>query len=417
MRRTLVMLLAGGGGTRLNVLAKARAKPAVPFAGMYRIIDFAMSNVMNSDVNRVAVLTQYKPLSLNDHIGQGEAWDLSGRMRGAKILPPRTGEAASDWYKGTADAIRQNFDLIDQINPERILILSGDHIYFMNYNRLVNFHTESDADVTIAMMRVPWEDTNHFGIASVDDRNRITAWEEKPVEAKSNLASLGIYVFNTAYLKRMLRETGENDFGHGIIPAALREKSVFAYPYVGYWKDVGTLQAYWDASMDLIRPDSGVDLARWRVRTNLEMDSRVGDRPPTLITHDAEVKNSIVSPGCHIEGSVVRSILSPGVRVARGARVVDSIVMHDCAIEQDVLVDRAILDKEVTVGRATIIGHGEEGIPNAETPDHLHTGLTLIGKKATIPAGVKLGRNSIVDAWVRADAFPKGEIPAGSTIR
>lgn len=410
------MLLAGGGGTRLNILAQPRAKPAVPFAGMYRIIDFTMSNVMNSRIDHVAVLTQYKPLSLNSHIGSGEAWDLRGRTREAKILPPRTGEAESDWYKGTADAIRQNFDYIDRFDAERVLILSGDHIYRMDYAAMVDYHKRSNADLTVAMMRVPREDVRHFGIGETDAEGRLTAWIEKPETSKSNLASLGIYVFESEYLRRMLDVTGEHDFGHGIIPRAVGRDRVFAYGYNDYWRDVGTIQAYWEANMDLLDPASGIDLASWGLRTNLELEGRIGDRPPALLTSHADVDNSVISPGCHIEGRVIRSVLSPGVHVERGATVTDSVVMHNTWIGGEAAVDRAILDKHVTVGDGATVGTGDRSVPNAASPDHLYTGLVVAGRRAEIPAACTVGRNSILSPFVREEDYPAREIPPGSTI-
>ena len=410
------MLLAGGGGTRLNILAQPRAKPAVPFGGMYRIIDFTLSNIMNSGVDHAAVLTQYKPLSLNSHVGGGEAWDLSGRTRGAKILPPRTGETESDWYKGTADAIRQNFDFIDRHDPERMLILSGDHIYSMNYEEMVTRHKKMNADLTIAMMRVPWEDVVQFGIGETDENGRVIAWAEKPKDAKSNLASLGIYVFNTDYLRRILVETGEHDFGHGIIPAAIDRDRVFAFDFSGYWRDVGTIQAYWEANMDLLDRSSAIDLHSWDLRTNLEREGRIGDRAPALITPSGEVDNSIISPGCQVEGKVVRSVLSPGVTVERGATVTESVVMHNTVIQRNAVVERAILDKHIRVGEGAVIGQGDQSIPNTKSPALLFTGLVVVGKQAVIPAGSIIGSNSIISPGVREEDYSTREVPPGSTI-
>ncbi|RPJ45007.1 MAG: glucose-1-phosphate adenylyltransferase, partial [Candidatus Latescibacterota bacterium] len=276
MRDTVVMLLAGGGGTRLNILAHLRAKPAVPFGGMYRIIDFTLSNVMNSGIGSVAVLTQYKPLSLMSHLGTGEPWDMIGRSRGVKILPPRTGAHDSDWYRGTADAIRQNVEYVRRYDPETILILSGDHIYFMDYAPMLRFHHEKRADLTIAMRSVPWEETKHLGVARTDEDGRIVEWQEKPEKASSNLASMGIYAFGARYLLGALERTKGSDFGHDIIPSAIREDRVYAYPFEGYWRDVGTLHSYWEANRDLLDCSSGLDLHKWRVRTNLEEVGRLG---------------------------------------------------------------------------------------------------------------------------------------------
>jgi len=416
MRKTLGMLLAGGVGSRLNILAQARAKPAVPFGGLYRIIDFTLSNATNSGLTNIGVLTQYKPLSLMEHIGDGEAWDFIGRMRGAKILPPRTGEKDSDWYKGTADAIRQNMDYILSHNPERVMVLSGDHIYHMDYSRMLAYHKNQNADLTIGMMRVPWEETHHFGIAIVDDDHRLTAWEEKPKKASNNLASMGIYVFNTDFLSYCLREIPEHDFGKNIITSVIRTHKVQAYLFEGYWRDVGTLYSYWNANMDLLRPDSGLNLSAWKVFTNLEEEGRRGDRQPTRIMASAAVANSFVSQGCVIEGEVANSILSPGVKVLRGAKVTDSVVMHDVMIEPGAQVDRVIADKLSRFGSLCQVGIGNGQKANKRFPDHLKEGLTVVGKGAHIPAKVKIGTNCIVYPQVGADDFSAEEISDGGTI-
>jgi len=413
---TLVMLLAGGVGSRLSILGHLRAKPAMPFGGMYRIIDFTLSNIMNSGLDRVGVLTQYKPLSLMEHIGTGAPWDFIGRTRGAKILPPRTGQKDSDWYKGTADAVRQNLDFVGSSNPERILILSGDHIYKMDYSELIDFHEAKKADLTIGMMTVPWEDTIHFGVAIIDDNHQIIDWEEKPPQARSNLASMGIYVFNADYLLDILRASKEHDFGKDTIPAALKNDRVFAFSFTGYWRDVGTIKAYWEANMDLLKPDSGLNLEEWGVRTNFE-EQRPGDRPPTQISPKAAVKNSIISPGCRIEGCVENSVLSPGVYVAAEARVIDSVVMHDSSILRGAEVRQSILDKKVVIGEQTILGIGSEEVANKEKPHYLSCGLILVGKEAEIPPHFRVGKNSILYPDLRQGDYPNKEIPPGETIR
>jgi len=417
MRDTVVMLLAGGGGTRLNILAKLRAKPAVPFGGMYRIIDFTLSNVMNSGIGTVAVLTQYKPISLMNHLGIGESWDMTGRTRGVKILPPRTGERDSDWYRGTADAIRQNIEYIHRNEPKQVLILSGDHIYGMDYGPMIRFHAERKADLTIAMMEVRPEETRHFGIARTGENGRVIEWREKPIETDSRLASMGIYVFETGYLLRALQAVEGNDFGNHIIPSAIANDRVFAYPFRGYWKDVGTLQAFWEANRDLLDPDSGIDLEEWRVRTNLEEIGRLGDRPPAQILPGASVSESLVSPGCEIRGEVIRSVLSPGVMVAKGARVEDSVIMNDARIDRGARVSHVIGDKQVWIGEGAELGTWGAGTPNEEFPEHLSTGLTVIGKQATVPAGCRVGQNSILFPFLRKDRFPLHEVPPGSTLR
>jgi len=417
MRKTLGMLLAGGVGSRLNILAQARAKPAVPFGGLYRIIDFTLSNASNSGLSNLGVLTQYKPLSLMEHIGDGEAWDFMGRMRGAKILPPRTGAKDSDWYKGTADAIRQNMDYVSTHDSERVLILSGDHIYYMDYSQMVAYHKSRKADLTIGMMRVPWDQTHHFGIAIVDGDYRLLEWEEKPKQARSNLASMGIYVFNTDFLSYCLREIPEHDFGKNIIARVLGTHKVYAYMFEGYWRDVGTLHSYWSTNMDLLQPDqSGLHLGEWKLYTNLEEEGRRGDRQPTRILATAKVGNSFISQGCVIEGEVRNSILSPGVKVLRGAKVAHSVVMHDSLIEPDAVLDHVIADKESTVGRGSRIGRGDASKPNQRFSDHLREGLTIIGKGAQIPANIVIGTNCIIYPQAGTNAFPAAEIGDGETV-
>ena len=416
MSSTLVMLLAGGVGSRLDILAHARAKPAVPFGGIYRIIDFTLSNVMNSGLDNVGVLTQYKPLSLMEHIGTGEPWDFIGRRRGAKILPPRTGQKDSDWYKGTADAVRQNLDFLESRNPRQVLILSGDHIYQMDYSKLIEFHKQRQADLTIGMMRVPWEDTRHFGIAVTDEQGRILEWEEKPDKPRSNLASMGIYVFRADYLLSTLRSHKEHDFGKHIIPAAVAKHKVYAFLFEGYWRDVGTLKAYWEANMDLLDPASGLDLDAWLVRTKIAEEGRLGDRPPAHVAgHDA-VRNSLVSPGCVLRGRVEGSILSPGVVVEPGACVLDSVVMHNTVVERGAVVEHAILDKNVRVGADAVLGVGPN-VPNREKPDHLSEGLVVVGKGAEIPPACRVGKNCILYPGVVAKDYPSREIESGTTIR
>ncbi|MFQ5708346.1 MAG: glucose-1-phosphate adenylyltransferase family protein [bacterium] len=419
MNSTLVMLLAGGVGSRLSILAQVRAKPAVPFGGPYRIIDFTLSNVMNSGLDTVAVLTQYNPLSLMEHIGTGAPWDFIGRTRGAKILPPRTGQKDYDWYRGTADAVRQNIDFIESHKSNHVLILSGDHIYHMDYSQLIDFHASRGADLTIAMMRVPWEETQHFGVAMTNQKDEIIEWEEKPEKARSNLASMGIYVFNTRYLLSALRETKEHDFGKNIIPEAIRSDRVFAFAFDGYWRDVGTLKAYWDAHMDLLNPASGLDIRNWGLRTNVEEERRLGDRPPAFLSPDSTVKNSIVSAGCVIEGYVENSVLSPGVRVRKNARVTGSVVMHDTQIGVGAEVKESILDKKVTIGERAILGTDLANTPNKENPHHLASGHVLVGKGAEIPSGFKIGKNCILYPCLKLEDFPAHatEIPAGETLR
>ncbi len=396
----LVLLLAGGIGSRLNILVGHRAKPAVPFGGLYRIIDFSLSNVMNSGLNRVGVLTQYKPLSLMRHIQTGEAWDFTGRTRGVKILPPRTGEKDSDWYKGTADAIRQNIDFIRDNHSEQVVILSGDHIYQMDFDDMITYHREKKAGVTIGMMVVPKSEVHQFGAGIVDDENRIVDWEEKPKEPRTNLASMGIYVFDTEYLLKALSyDREEIDFGMHIIPRAIEEKQVYAYPFYGYWRDVGTIQAYWNANMDILRADSGISPEEWGIRPNTEADGRPMDRAPARFARGCTVQSSMVSAGSVIEGTVVNSVLSPGVIVRKGAIVRDSVILEDSVIEENALVDLVVCDKRVRISTGAVVGHGDKrakSIANHEYPTHLYSGITLIGKEVTVSANMRVGRNCII---------------------
>jgi len=416
---TLVLILAGGVGSRLNNLVQTRAKPAVPFGGIYRIIDFSLSNVMNSGLTQVGVLTQYKPLSLMNHLGTGEAWDFTGRSRGVKILPPRTGAKDSDWYKGTADAVRQNMDFIKSHPSREILLLSGDHIYRMDFDDMISFHRRKQADVTIGMMVVPESEIHQFGAGITNAEGRIVDWEEKPKEPRTNLASMGIYVFDTEYLLRMLTEDREEiDFGMHLIPRAIEQDNVFAYPFHGYWRDVGTVQAYWESNMDILREDSGISPEDWGIRPNIEAGvTDIADRPPARFAAGSNVKNSMIAAGCVIEGEVVNSVLSPGVRVAAGASVRDSILFHDCTVGSGAMLDLAILDKNVRVGAGAVIGQGEDkSTANLSFPKHLYTGITLVGKEAEVPAGAVIGRNCIIAPLARAEDYPALEIRTGESV-
>jgi glucose-1-phosphate adenylyltransferase len=416
MRDVVAVLMAGGVGSRLNILVRHRAKPAVPFGGMYRIIDFTLSNVANCGLPRVAILTQYKPLSLMDHVGDGSAWDLSGRTRAIKILPPKTGEKDWDWYKGTADAVRQNLDFVTAGDYKEVLILSGDHIYCMDYTPLVRFHRDRKADVTVGMLYVPWEETQHFGVGIVDEGDRVIDWQEKPQEARSNLASMGIYVFNREYLVRTLQETKEGDFGQHVIPRALKAARVYGYPFHGYWRDAGTIHAYWDANMDLLDPGSALTPCLYKIKTNHVTEHMYYDRPPTRIVNRAEVMNSLLSSNCTIMGRVQNSVLSPGVVVEKGAFVKDSVVMHDSIIRSGAHVERCVIDKEVTIGRKAIVGLGSPSIANIAYPSHVYSGLTLVGKQAIIPDNTRVGTNCIISSEAREQDFHKGSLGDGQTI-
>jgi glucose-1-phosphate adenylyltransferase len=418
VKEALVLILAGGVGSRLNILVQKRAKPAVPFGGIYRIIDFSLSNVVNSGLKMVGILTQYKPLSLMSHLGSGEAWDLTGRTRGIKILPPRTGEKESDWYQGTADAVRRNIDFL-QANPaDEVVILSGDHIYHMSFDTMIEFHRSKKADVTVGMMVVPKSQIHQFGAGIVDKHDRIIDWEEKPQEPRTNLASMGIYVFDYNYLlNTLLRERAEVDFGMHILPRAISDDNVFAYPFYGYWRDVGTIQAYWEANMDVVRKDSGISPQKWEIRTNIETEGRFADRPPARFGSMCKLKQCMISAGSVINGTVINSVLAPGVVVEEGAVVKDSILFADCVVRRGATVDLAILDKRVQVGENAVVGHGENFTTvNRLKPSHLYTGITLIGKGAMVPREQKIGRNCVVNSGITEGAYPGKKMEDGDSL-
>ncbi len=417
-KQFVAMLLAGGVGTRLGILARKRAKPAIPFGGIYRIIDFTMSNVARSGIEIVGVLTQYKPLSLMEHIDNGQPWDLFGRTRLVEILPPKTGEDISDWYKGTSDAVYQNLAFIDDFSPELVLIVSGDHIYHMDYRELHDFHNEKKSDATVGLIQVPVEEAHQFGTAICDRNMQITSWEEKPAKPRSNLVSMGIYLFNKKLLDRVLYESAKKngvDFARHIIPLLLKKSRVFGYEFKGYWRDVGTIDAYWNANMDIIRPGSGLDLWNWGIKTNLWVKGEIGDRPAAYFKPGAMVKNSMVSRDCIIEGTVTNSILSPGVVVGRGSVVEDSVIFHDAAIGKNCVIKQAIVDKNVAFGDSVRIGDGEL-VPNRKTPEQLSSGISVIGKGVKIGGQITIGKSCIIGPDIVITSKKFKLIRSGTTI-
>ncbi len=413
------MLLAGGVGSRLNILASERAKPAVPFGGAYRIIDFALSNVMHSGLEMVGLLTQYRPLSLMDHVRNGEPWDLVGRTRGVRILPPHTGTRDADWYKGTADALYQNLAFMQDFRPDKVLVLSGDHIYRMDYEPMIAAHASRGADLTIAAMPVPWEETQRFGVMVTGGDGWITEFQEKIPHARSNLASMGIYVFDYAVLEQELLAVVAAkqgfDFGKDIIPGMLGRRRLLCYPFTGYWRDVGTIKSYHEANMDCLDPGSGLHLHQWQVRTAPDVP-RGGDRMPTALGRTASVQNALIAQGCAIHGDVAHSILFPGVRVDEGASVSDSIVMQDAVIGKGARVEYAIVDKRCAVGSGSAIGGGSGGAPNRRFPTHLDCGITLLGKGVIIPEGTVIGKNCIIHPGVNLTGRGADLVPDGETL-
>lgn len=418
--RTLAMLLAGGQGSRLSILSQRRAKPAVPFGGAYRIIDFTLSNVMHAEIPYVGILTQYKPYSLMEHIGSGEWWGFMGRGRMARVLPPYTGEDDSDWYAGTADAIWQNRNFVARFDPDVVFVLSGDHIYNMNLREMLQLHSERRADVTIAMQAVPWEDTSRFGLAELAEDGRVLRFQEKPKSNPiSNLASLGIYVFETDVLLKRLQddaadEDSFHDFGKNIIPAMLAQDRVFGYVFDGYWRDVGTIQSFWDANMEALSPESSLDFFRWDVRSNY-FDPRLHNEVPARLGSGCKVQSSYIPRGCIIEGEVVDSVLFPGVQIGKGARVQGSILMNNTTIGEGSVVERAILDKNCLIGRDCAVGVGEN-LKNIKHPDLLDTGITVLGKGVELPRSTKVGRNVLVFPEVRPEDLTTNDIKSGETV-
>jgi glucose-1-phosphate adenylyltransferase len=418
--QTLAVLMAGGAGTRLTVLSDKRAKPAVPFAGKYKIIDFTLSNCVNSGIYDVAVLTQYRPHSLNAHIGIGKPWDLDRQRGGVHLRQPYQGSSADlDWYRGTADAVYRNLDFIQEKNPDLVLILSGDHIYKMDYRPMLEYHREKGADLTVGVMNVLLEETDRFGIMTVNRNMRITEFHEKPKERdKGTLASMGIYVFDTDVLVQRLTEgTAEApriDFGKDVIPSMIVQDKVYAYPFEGYWVDVGTVQSFWETNLALCAPNGSADLnlhdPDWVVHTRSE------ERPPVKLGPQAQVVNSLISNGCVIRGRVENSVLSPGVYVSPGALVRDSVIINDTWIGPGAVIDRTLIDEHVVVGAGTRLGHGDDVSPNKLMPDKLNTGITVVGSGTQVPGGLTIGRNVLIRCDRLESDFTGPDIASGETI-
>ena len=391
-KECIAMLLAGGQGSRLYVLTQNIAKPAVPYGGKYRIIDFPLSNCINSGIDTVGVLTQYQPLELNDYIGSGQPWDLD-RMTG-DVLPPYQKSTGSDWYKGTANAIYQNLHFIDRYNPEYVLVLSGDHIYKMDYSEMLEDHKKNNADCTIAVLEVPMEEASRFGIMNADEDGKIYEFEEKPAHPKSNLASMGIYIFNWSKLKSYLIEdekdpNSSKDFGKNVIPKMLaNEERMFAYRFDGYWKDVGTIDSLWEANMDLLDPKVPLEL----YDPNWKIYSRNPVMPPHYISKEAVVQNSMITEGCEIHGTVDFSVLSSGVVVEPGAVVRDSILMSGTVVKSGAVVEYAIVAENVTIGENAVIGKRPEDVQNKD-----EWGIAVIGSDVTVAPGATVAPKQMVD--------------------
>ena len=362
-KECIAMLLAGGQGSRLYELTQQTAKPAVSFGGKYRIIDFPLSNCINSRIDTVGVLTQYQPLALNEYIGNGEPWDLDRTRGGLRILPPYQGYKGSDWYKGTANAIYQNLNFIEQYNPDYVLILSGDHIYRMDYSKMLAQHKATGAVCTVATITVPMEEASRFGICNTNADGSIYEFEEKPKNPKNNQASMGIYIFNTATLKAYLTEdendpNSSNDFGKNIIPNLLKNKEkLYSYAFEGYWKDVGTISSLWEANMDMLGENPAINMRDKHFR----IFSRNDARSPQYISEDAKIINSVISEGTYINGTVINSVIGSGVTVEKGAVVCESVIMDDVTIEENATVDYAIIDSDTTVKAGVHVGKKNAG--------------------------------------------------------
>ena len=414
-KEMIAMLLAGGQGSRLGVLTAKVAKPAVAFGGKYRIIDFPLSNCINSGIDTVGVLTQYQPLRLNTHIGIGIPWDLDRNIGGVSILPPYEKSSNSEWYTGTANAIYQNLDYMSTFNPDYVLILSGDHIYKMDYEVMLDYHKEHEADVTIAAMPVPMEEASRFGIVVADGDGRITEFQEKPPEPKSNLASMGIYIFSWPMLKKALMDLKDVpgcDFGKHIIPYCHEKgKRLFAYEYNGYWKDVGTLGSYWEANMELIDiiPEFNLYEEFWKIYTNSDII------PPQYIADTAIIDRSIIGDGAEIYGEVHNCVIGSGVTIGAGSVVRDSIIMKDVEIGAGCIIDKAIIAESVRISDNATLGTGAD-VPNRHKPNIYSFGLVTIGENSVIPGGVQIGKNTAISGVTVREDHPGGVLESGVTL-
>jgi glucose-1-phosphate adenylyltransferase len=404
MSKAFAMIMAGGPNRSLSALTEVRVAPAIPFGGKYRLIDFSLSNCVNSEIFNVAVLTQYLPQSLSDHLGTGAPWDLDLMTGGLRVLHPYTGGRWGDWQKGTADAVRRNLDYVKEQPEENVLILSGDHIYLMDYRPFLRQHERTGADLTLAVRRVSPHDAHRFGMVALDPEERVVGFEEKPRRARDSVASMGIYVFKKSVLIQLLEKTDAVDFGRHLVPQMVKERyNVRGFHFPGYWTDAGTVQAYWEASMSLLAENPALDLydTDWTVLT------RSMERAPVKIGANAKVDGNILSNGCRIDGVIEQSIVSPGVYVAEGAVVRNSILLHDTIVHPGAIVDRCIVDKSVVIGPDARVGHGDDNTANHELPERLNTGLTIVGKDSFIPSKAEIGRNVVIHPGSHEELFGK----------
>lgn len=413
MTRAFAMIMAGGSSEDLSVMTEVRSEPSVPFGGKFRLIDFPLSNSVNSDIYNVAVLTQYKPRSLNDHIGIGKPWDLDRASGGLRLLQPYRGGPYGDWQRGTADAVRRNLDFVMAQSEEHVLILAGDHIYLMDYRPMLHQHVQSNADLTVAVRRVNPYETYRYGIVSVGNDGGIVEFREKPKRARETLASMGIYIFRKAVLINVLESSTYVDFGKDVLPAMITGSSrVMAYTFPGYWADVGTVQAYWEANMSLLAESPALDLydREWVVHTRSE------ERAPSKLGPKAQIAGNLISNGCRVDGTVERSVLSPGVYVAEGAVVRDSVILSDTVIAAGAVVDRCIVDKFVQIGAGARVGDGDDNTPNVSKPEQINTGITLIGKRGVVPENMVVGRNVVIHAYTGEESYKRKKVASGSDV-
>ena len=417
MMNVVSLILAGGQGTRLGVITNEIAKPAVPFAGKYRMIDFTVSNCVNSGITKVGVVTQYMPHELMEHLGIGKPWDLDIKGGGLYILSPYLSRLTSSWYKGTADAVYQNMDFIRKYNPDFVLVLSGDHIYKMDYNELIDYHIEKGADCTIACMEVPYSEASRFGIMVTDPFEQIIEFQEKPAQPKGTLASLGIYVFSWEYLKRVLTEDAmdhesENDFGKNIIPRAVsRHERLFAYNFEGYWRDVGTLTSYLDTNLEILGPLPPLDLhdKSWKIYT------QSAELPPAYISENAKVIKSFISEGAEVYGEVENTVVFQGVIIEEGSTVKNSVLMDGCVIGKNTILQDVIVCEKVRIGSESRIGVGEfkESLIDKKV---YNSNITVIGYNSVIPQGIIIGKNCVIDNYVTENDFSVKEVQSGEGI-
>ena len=400
----VAFILAGGKGERLSALTEYRAKPAVPFAGTYRIIDFTLTNCVKSGISRVFVLTQYISRSLVRHLGIGKPWDLDRKEGGLTLLHPRLGYKSADWYRGTADAMYQNLSVLMELDCENVIVLSGDHVYREDYRRFLKLHIDSGAKATMGVVKVPDELISQCGIATIGSNGSVKKFTEKPARSSSNLASMGIYLFNRKFListlKKLKKKYANLDFGNHIIPYLTANKQLMAYRFKGYWLDIGTIKSYFHASQELLDPNSGFNLY-----SSSNILTVPDDNPPTVIEKGASVTNSIVGSGCLIKGKVISSIISPGVIIDEGATIENSIIFHRCRIGRKTRIKNTIIDKDSDIGEETVIGYGDKNVANLLHPSYLDSGITLIGRKTVIPAGINIGTNCLLAASPRGGAI------------